>query len=104
MKQHRCRFAEGRTPEQTQVDIESVNRCLNPLSLYTTADILTDVDDIYDIFMPDICSHCFRTKILPIVNKLMRDDAKPWTDNDFSNWYKEPPYYEKEMKMLDSGK
>lgn len=33
-----------RTPEQTREDIESVNRCLNPLSLVSTADLIAELE------------------------------------------------------------
>lgn len=32
-----------RTPEQTREDIESVNRCLNPLSLVSTTDLVAEL-------------------------------------------------------------
>ena len=32
-----------RTPEQTREDIESVNRCLNPLSLVSTTDLIAEL-------------------------------------------------------------
>jgi len=41
-----------RTPEQTREDIESVNRCLNPLSLVSTTDLVAELCSREGVSMP----------------------------------------------------
>ncbi len=49
-----------RTPEETKADINSINRCLNPLSLYNTADLVRELARreevaIHEIKEGDVC-------------------------------------------------